>query len=111
MRAHESCRKNFIHVLTLPPHTSHRMQPLDLTFQKQHIITENVNPSWSIIQAPKLQATMYSLYTKAFNITTGTNKAMKDRKSAGICLMDQDKFKHRFESFGDTFALVLLFNK
>lgn len=67
-----------------------------------------------MVNHPATKITGYDdvgLYTKAFNITTGTNKAMKDRKSAGICLMDQDKFKHRFESFGDTFALVLLLNK
>lgn len=32
LAAYEFCKKNFIHVLTLPPHSSHRMQPLDLTF-------------------------------------------------------------------------------
>lgn len=26
------CRDNFIHMLSLPPHTWHRLQPLDLTF-------------------------------------------------------------------------------
>lgn len=33
LKAYEFCRKNFIHVLTLPPHTS-QMQPLDLTFHE-----------------------------------------------------------------------------
>lgn len=28
----EFCRNNFIHMVSLPPHTSHRLQPLDLTF-------------------------------------------------------------------------------
>lgn len=29
---HEHCKKNYIHMLSLPPHTSHRMQPLDVSF-------------------------------------------------------------------------------
>jgi len=32
LKAYDFCRQNNIHLLTLPPHTSHRMQPLDLTF-------------------------------------------------------------------------------
>ena len=32
LEAYEFCKKNDIHVLSLPPHTSHRMQPLDVTF-------------------------------------------------------------------------------
>ncbi|CAB3228469.1 unnamed protein product [Arctia plantaginis] len=28
----EHCKQNNIHMLSLPPHTSHRMQPLDVTF-------------------------------------------------------------------------------
>ena len=28
----EKCRENHIHLLTLPPHTSHRMQPLNVSF-------------------------------------------------------------------------------
>ncbi|XP_045506216.1 uncharacterized protein LOC123702483 [Colias croceus] len=30
--AYEFCRENGIHLLSLPPHTSHKMQPLDVTF-------------------------------------------------------------------------------
>lgn len=29
---YEYCKKNHIHMLSLPPHTSHRMQPLDVSF-------------------------------------------------------------------------------
>lgn len=29
---YDFCKQNNIHMLSLPPHTSHRMQPLDLTF-------------------------------------------------------------------------------
>lgn len=29
---HEYCKTNHIHMLSLPPHTSHRMQPLDVSF-------------------------------------------------------------------------------
>ncbi|XP_030037458.2 uncharacterized protein LOC115452977 [Manduca sexta] len=29
---YEFCKSNYIHMLSLPPHTSHRMQPLDVSF-------------------------------------------------------------------------------
>lgn len=32
LKTYEFCKQNNIHMLSLPPHTSHRMQPLDLTF-------------------------------------------------------------------------------
>ncbi|GBP34937.1 hypothetical protein EVAR_26528_1 [Eumeta japonica] len=32
LAVHEHCKKNYIHMLSLPPHTSHRMQPLDVSF-------------------------------------------------------------------------------
>lgn len=32
LSAFEFCRENGIHLLSLPPHTSHKMQPLDVTF-------------------------------------------------------------------------------
>lgn len=30
--SYEFCRENLIHVVSIPPHTSHELQPLDLTF-------------------------------------------------------------------------------
>lgn len=32
MPAYDFCMNNYIHMLSLPPHTSHRMQPLDVSF-------------------------------------------------------------------------------
>lgn len=109
LRAHEFCRNNFIHVLTLPPHTSHRMQPLDLTFHGPLKTAYNRECESFMVNYPGTKITVYDvvgLYTKAFNRTTSTEKAMNGFKSAGICPMDQDKFKNTFESFGETFASV-----
>lgn len=30
--SYEFCRKNYIHIVSIPPHTSHRLQPLDISF-------------------------------------------------------------------------------
>ncbi|XP_045450428.1 uncharacterized protein LOC123659219 [Melitaea cinxia] len=107
LRAHEFCRKNFIHVLTLPPHTSHRMQPLDLTFHGPLKTAYNRECESFMVNHPGTKITAYDvvgLYTKVFNRITSTDKAMNGFKSAGICPMDPDKFKNTFESFGDIFA-------
>lgn len=70
-------------------------------------ITESIFVDWLqhfnreyesfMVNHPGSQITAYDvvgLYTKAFNRTTSTEKAMNGFKSAGICLMDQDKFKN-----------------
>ncbi|CAH0730535.1 unnamed protein product, partial [Brenthis ino] len=109
LRAHEFCRKNFIHVLTLPPHTSHKMQPLDLTFHGPLKTAYNRECESFMVNHPGTKITAYDvvgLYTKAFNRTTSIDKAMNGFRSAGICPMDRDKFKNTFESFGDMFSSV-----
>lgn len=32
LQSYEFCKTNYIHMISLPPHTSHRLQPLDVTF-------------------------------------------------------------------------------
>jgi hypothetical protein len=32
LESYEFCRANYIHVVSIPPHTSHKLQPLDLAF-------------------------------------------------------------------------------
>lgn len=32
LQSYEYCRKNGVHLLSIPPHTSHRLQPLDISF-------------------------------------------------------------------------------
>ncbi|CAH0723209.1 unnamed protein product, partial [Brenthis ino] len=79
LRAHEFCRKNFIHVLTLPPHTSHKMQPLDLTFHGPLKTAYNRECESFMVNHPGTKITAYDvvgLYTKAFNRTTSIDKAM-----------------------------------
>lgn len=71
LKAYEFCRKNFIHVLTLPPHTSHRMQPLDLTFHGplKHNTIENVKPIWLIILEQKLQHLILLVFIQKLFLT------------------------------------------
>ncbi|XP_013164897.1 PREDICTED: uncharacterized protein LOC106115849 [Papilio xuthus] len=96
LRTYEFCRKNFIHVLTLPPHTSHRMQPLDLTFHGPLKTAYYRECEYFTVNHPGTKITAYDvvgLYTTAFNRTTNTDKAINGFKSAEICPMDQNKFK------------------
>lgn len=104
LAAYNICKKNNIHVLTLPPHTSHRMQPLDLTFHGPLKTAYNKECESYMTNNPGAKITTFDvvgLYTKAFNRTTTLEKAISGFKAAGICPMDKEKFKATFESFGD----------
>lgn len=82
LRSHEFCRKNFIYVITLPP--------LDLTFHGPLKTAYNRECESFMVNHPGTKTTAYDvvgLYTKAFNRTTSTDKAMNGFKSAGICPM------------------------
>uniref|UniRef100_A0A2A4K6U7 DDE-1 domain-containing protein n=1 Tax=Heliothis virescens TaxID=7102 RepID=A0A2A4K6U7_HELVI len=105
LAAYEFCKKNYIHVLTLPPHASHRMQPLDLTFHGPLKTAYNKECESFMVNKPGAKITTFDvvgLYTKAFNRTTNIEKAMNGFKAAGIYPLDKDKFKTTFENLADT---------
>lgn len=105
LAAYEFCKKNFIHVLKLPPHSSHRMQPLDLTFHGPLKTAYNKECEAHIVNHPGSKITTFAvvgIYTKAFNRITNIEKAVNGFKAAGIYPFDKEKFKATFEAFGDT---------
>lgn len=103
LKAYGPCRKNFIHVFTLPPRTSHRMQPLDLTFHGPLKTAYNRECKTHItILGWKLQHLILLVFSsKAFNRCSCIDKAINGFKSGEIFPVDQEKFKGTFESFGD----------
>lgn len=107
--AYEFCKKNCIHVVTLPPHSSHRMQPLDLTFHGPLKTAYNKECEAYMVNNPGAKISTFDvvgLYTKAFNRTTNIEKAVNGFKAAGIFPLDKEKFKATFESFGDTIEQI-----
>lgn len=86
--------------MTLPPHTSHRMQPLDLTFHGPLKTAYNRECETYMINHPGAKITAFDnvgLYTKAFNRCSSIDKAINGFKSAVIFPVDQDKFKSTFD--------------
>ena len=95
LRAYNYCKENSISVLTIPPHTSHRVQPLDVTFFGPLKAAYNVecdkymrnNPGQKI--TPNIVA---ELFNKAFGRVATVEKATKGFEVTGICPMNPDIF-------------------
>lgn len=78
------CKENGIILLTFPPHTSHRLQPLDVAVFspfKNHLklafnnwITENPGKTISIYDIAKLSATAFDEAFSRKNILAGFKK-------------------------------------
>ncbi|RLU26169.1 hypothetical protein DMN91_002335 [Ooceraea biroi] len=95
LEAYNYCRKNDIHLLTLPPHTSHRMQPLDLTFYSPLKNAYNKECESYMMNHPGQAITAFEivgLFTKAFNRTANIEKAANGFKAAGIYPFNSGKF-------------------
>lgn len=101
LTAYNFCKNNFIHVITLPPHTSHKMQPLDLTFHGPLKTAYNRECETHMVNNPGAKITSYDvvgLYTKAFNRTTNIEKAVNGFRAAGICPLDKEIFRTTFSN-------------
>ncbi|CAH4028318.1 unnamed protein product [Pieris brassicae] len=73
LSVYEYCKSNHIHMLSLPPHTSHRMQPLDPSSRKD-------NPD------------VASLVRKAFNNVASISKGESGFRSTGIFPLNPEVF-------------------
>lgn len=93
--AYEFCRKNWINLLSLPPHSSHRMQPLDLTFYGPLKNAYNKECESYMMNHPGRGITAFEivgLFTKAFNRTANIEKAASGFRAAGIYPFDSERF-------------------
>lgn len=80
LQAIEVCRNSGIHLLTLPPHTSHKLQPLDrcvfgplkiyLNKAMDDWMRSNINQNITIKQMAALSATAFSKSMSAENINS-----------------------------------------
>ncbi|XP_045500067.1 calphotin-like [Colias croceus] len=81
------CRDKGIVLLTLPPHTSHRLQPLDLTFYGPIKTAYNRECQYYMAEHPGRAITQYDvveLFTRAFNRCSNLEKAASGFRAAGI---------------------------
>ena len=89
------CREKGIHIVSIPPHTSHRLQPLDLAFfgplkkalDKECDIFMRCNPNEKITPYD-----LPSLFNKAYSKVSSVEKATKGFESSGIWPLNPDTF-------------------
>lgn len=84
---HQFCKNNFIHMLTLPPHSSNRMQPVDLTFYGPLKTAYNKESEAHMVNyfGPKITTfDVVGIYSKGLNRTTNIEKDVNGLKVAGM---------------------------
>lgn len=87
LSAYEFCRENGIHILSLPPHTSHKMQPLDVTFYGPLKSGYNRECDLYMKMHPFEKITDYhlaSIFNKAYTRVATMEKATKGFQVTGI---------------------------
>lgn len=95
IQTYEFCKANHIHVVSLPPHTSHRLQPLDLTFfgpLKNALYREYDLYLASTGHEKITEYDIAELLNKAFMKVATMGKAESGFRSSGIFPFNPNKF-------------------
>lgn len=95
IESYEFCRQNFIHVVSLPPHTSHKLQPLDLTFFSPFKSAFYRECDFYLTSSGHTKITEYDvaeLVNKAFVKVAKISTAVSGFKTPGIYPYDPDRF-------------------
>lgn len=95
LNIYEYCRLNFVLMLSIPPHTSHRTQPLDLTFYGPLKIAYHKECDLFMKSHNYVKLSPYDiapLFTKAYLKTAVVEKAVNGFEAAGIWPINPDKF-------------------
>ena len=81
------CRDNGIHLITLPPHCTHKMQPLDCTFFKPLKVGYNTAASnWMLSHQGRRISffEMAGIFATAYNFTANIDKAINGFRCSGL---------------------------
>ena len=95
LEAYECCTKNGIEVLTLPPHTSHRMQPLDLSIFGPLKSAFNYHCDLFMRNNPGRRITQYeiaSIFHDAWKKVATMEKAENGFRASGIFPINPEVF-------------------
>lgn len=95
LQAYEFCKANGIILLSIPPHTSHRMQPLDVTFYGPLKTAYNSECSKYLRNHPHEKISPFEvaeLFNNAFIRVATPEKAIKGFQTTGICPLNPDVF-------------------
>ncbi|XP_017473048.1 PREDICTED: uncharacterized protein LOC108364016 [Rhagoletis zephyria] len=90
----ELARNNHIHILSIPPHSSHKIQPLDKTFMGplKKYLTEEIR-CWAINNAKALtHFDIIELFGRSYMKTQTGEIAVKGFSSTGICPFNRNIF-------------------
>lgn len=91
------CRENGIHIVSLPPHTSHRLQPLDVSFYGPLKTAFNREcglflKAHSNTQTKITQYDLAEIFNRAYIRTATLEKGVSGFQSAGIYPLNPNKF-------------------
>jgi len=95
IEAIQFARDNHMHLLTIPPHTSHKLQPLDLTFFGPLKTGYNREIDKWMLAHPGQRVTDYDLceiFSGAYQKVATIDKATKGFRSSGIFPYNPDVF-------------------
>ncbi|KAG7294875.1 hypothetical protein JYU34_002823 [Plutella xylostella] len=95
LSVYEYCKSNHIHMLSLPPHTSHRMQPLDVSFFGPLKMAYKKECDLFLKSHLAEKITPYdvaSLVRKAFNNVASISKGESGFRSTGIFPLNPEVF-------------------
>lgn len=98
------CREYGIHIVTLPPHTSHRTQPLDLTVfgPLKNALHKECHSYMNMNNYEKLTPLdLIPLFTKAYLKIANAEKAVNGFKTAGIWPFDSNILEQLTEEGND----------
>ena len=107
----EFCKKNCIVMVTIPPHTSHKLQPLDVTFYSS--LKSAFNRECDLYMKSRVyeKITPYELaelFNKAYIKVATMDKGQSGFKACGICPFNPDKFQHIDLEQSDTYRDIVL---
>lgn len=95
IESYKFCKENHIHMVSLPPHTSHRLQPLDLTFFGPLKNALSREYDLFMIRTGHQRITEYEvaeLVKNAFLKVATLSNALSGFRAAGIHPYNPDKF-------------------
>lgn len=96
LASYKFCRKNHIHILSIPPHTSHKMQPLDVSFYGPLKSAFNKECDRFMRANVYQKITPYDIahiFNQAYMRVATIEKAVSGFESTGILPVNRDKFK------------------
>ncbi|XP_030767155.1 uncharacterized protein LOC115890931 [Sitophilus oryzae] len=95
LKSYKFCRENGIVLVSLPPHTSHRLQPLDVTFfsSLKTAYSKECDLHMKTHHYSKIEVTdIAELFAKAYNRITSKEKGLNGFKNTGIFPLDRNLF-------------------